>query len=181
MIYMIYRWFTTFTLKNSKNGSFSAQPGHKAGLGHLLRTNRVHRGTRRGTRRGNRVRGVGGGRHWRLGTGFFDERSGRLDGITHIYILYIILYIYIYYILYYIYIYMYLILYVVWNILYKYICIIILYTSYKYTIQVTWNVNIPPTPAWRSINNVSKLHGTLTSPPPQRGVASATWASYMER
>ena len=42
-------------------------------------------------------------------------------------------------------------------------------------------VNIPPTPAWRSINNVSKLHGTLTSPPPQRGVASTTWASYMER
>ena len=32
--------------------------------------------------------------------------------------------------------------------------------------QVTWNVNIPPTPAWRSINNVSKLHRTLTSPPP---------------
>ena len=31
--------------------------------------------------------------------------------------------------------------------------------------QVTWNVNIPPTPAWRSINNVSKLHRTLTSPP----------------
>ena len=27
---------------------------------------------------------------------------------------------------------------------------------------------------WRSINNVSKLHGTLTSPPPQRGVASTT-------
>ena len=42
-------------------------------------------------------------------------------------------------------------------------------------------VNIPPTPAWRSINNVSKLHGTSTSPPPQRGVASTTWASYMER
>ena len=88
--------------------------------------------------------------------------------------------------------------------------------------QVTWNVNIPPTPAWRSINNMSKLHGTLTSPHPsvakhqqreqvtwnvnipphpsvakhqqreqvtwnvnipplQRGVASTTWASYMER
>ena len=30
---------------------------------------------------------------------------------------------------------------------------------------VTWNVNIPPTPAWRNINNMSKLHGTLTSPP----------------
>ena len=113
---MIYRWFTTFTLKNSKNGSFSA-PGHKAGLGHLLRTNRVHRGNRRGNRRVG-VRGVGGGHHWRLGTGFSDEKSGRLDGITHIYIYYI-----------------YLILYVVWNILYKYIYIIILYTSYKYTIQ----------------------------------------------
>ena len=38
-----------------------------------------------------------------------------------------------------------------------------------------------PTPAWRSINNVSKLHRTLTSPPPHPtpmcSVASATWWS----
>ena len=37
----------------------------------------------------------------------------------------------------------------------------------------------------RTINNVSKSHGTLTSPPPQpqplRGVASTTRASHMER